>query len=75
MKIFLLITLLATIFSGVTGKGTFSGEGHDFNSYYSGKNLERIAFPLGGMGAGMVCLDGKTADERLRGVQPEGSIH
>jgi uncharacterized protein (DUF608 family) len=31
---------------------------HTFNSVYSGKNLDYIAFPMGGMGAGMVCLDG-----------------
>jgi uncharacterized protein (DUF608 family) len=38
---------------------SFSQESaHNFNSYYSGENLERIAFPLGGIGAGMVCLDG-----------------
>ena len=32
--------------------------GHQFNGPYSGKNLDRIAFPMGGMGAGMVCLEG-----------------
>ena len=32
--------------------------GHDFNGYYTGKNLERTAFPIGGLGAGMVCFDG-----------------
>ncbi len=31
---------------------------HEFNSYYSGKHLDYIAFPMGGIGAGMVCLDG-----------------
>lgn len=31
---------------------------HFYNSYYSGKNLDYIAFPMGGIGAGMVCLDG-----------------
>jgi uncharacterized protein (DUF608 family) len=31
---------------------------HEFNSYYSGKHLDRIAFPVGGMGAGMFCLQG-----------------
>lgn len=31
---------------------------HDFNESYSGDNLNRIAFPLGGMGAGMICLEG-----------------
>ena len=30
----------------------------DFNSTYSGEQLERLAFPMGGLGAGMICLDG-----------------
>jgi uncharacterized protein (DUF608 family) len=30
----------------------------EFNEAYSGKFLNRIAFPIGGMGAGMVCLEG-----------------
>lgn len=30
----------------------------DFNHPYKGPFLERIAFPLGGIGAGMVCLEG-----------------
>jgi uncharacterized protein (DUF608 family) len=38
---------------------------HEFNSYYSGKNLDYIAFPLGGLGAGMVCLDGDASWSQL----------
>jgi len=30
-----------------------------FNSRYSGERLSRIAFPMGGMGAGMICLEGR----------------
>jgi uncharacterized protein (DUF608 family) len=33
-------------------------EGHQFNGSYTGKYLDRIAFPVGGMGAGMFCIDG-----------------
>lgn len=29
-----------------------------FNASYTGKNLDRIAFPIGGIGSGMFCLDG-----------------
>ena len=29
-----------------------------YNGKYEGKNLNRIAFPLGGIGAGMICLEG-----------------
>lgn len=33
----------------------------NFNDSYQGKNLERIAFPMGGIGAGMICLEGTGA--------------
>ncbi|HWA84954.1 MAG TPA: GH116 family glycosyl hydrolase [Opitutus sp.] len=33
----------------------------DFNSPYSGAHLSRVAFPLGGLGAGMICLEGTGA--------------
>jgi len=32
--------------------------GDEFNTIYTGERLNRVAFPLGGMGAGMVCLEG-----------------
>jgi len=32
-----------------------------FNDTYKGKNLNRVAFPIGGIGAGMVCLEGSGA--------------
>jgi len=35
--------------------------GHPFNGKYSGENLNWIAFPLGGIGAGMICLEGTGA--------------
>ncbi len=35
--------------------------GHPFNSTYTGSHLNRLAFPLGGMGAGMICLEGTGA--------------
>ena len=31
---------------------------HEYNGSYSGKYLDRISFPVGGIGAGMFCLDG-----------------
>jgi len=31
---------------------------HSYNGWYAGESLNRIAFPLGGMGAGMICLEG-----------------
>lgn len=34
---------------------------HVFNTVYTGKQLDRIAFPVGGIGAGMFCLEGTGA--------------
>src|SRR5450759_2260165 len=31
---------------------------HVFDSFYSGKHLDRVAFPVGGLGAGMFCIEG-----------------
>ena len=35
--------------------------GHTYNGTYTGDHLYRTAFPLGGIGAGMVCLEGAGA--------------
>jgi len=32
-----------------------------YNGAYAGRHLDRVAFPLGGIGAGMVCLEGTGA--------------
>lgn len=34
---------------------------HTFNGVYTGANLNRIAFPIGGIGSGMYCLEGTGA--------------
>ncbi len=34
---------------------------HRFNGSYAGENLHKLAFPLGGIGAGMICLEGAGA--------------
>ncbi|MHC4887796.1 MAG: GH116 family glycosyl-hydrolase, partial [Planctomycetota bacterium] len=31
---------------------------HPWNKDYTGENLNKVAFPLGGIGAGMICLEG-----------------
>lgn len=38
-----------------------AGAGHEYNGSYAGEHLDRVAFPLGGFGAGMVCLEGTGA--------------
>src|SRR5262245_2165970 len=39
--------------------------GRHFNSEYSGDYLNHVAFPLGGIGAGMLCLEGTGALSHL----------
>ncbi|MDO6430883.1 GH116 family glycosyl hydrolase [Flavitalea sp. BT771] len=36
-------------------------KGHIFNGTYKGANLQQVAFPIGGIGAGMFCLEGTGA--------------
>ena len=42
-------------------KGVWMMTQRDYNSVYTGDFLNRVAFPLGGMGAGMMCLEGTGA--------------
>lgn len=46
--------------ASVPGKAKTPG-GRDYNTAYTGKNIERVAFPIGGIGAGMFCLEGTGA--------------
>ena len=34
---------------------------HTYNGIYTEEHLNRIAFPLGGIGAGMICIEGTGA--------------
>ncbi len=38
-----------------------SGAMHDYNGSYTGECLNHVAFPLGGIGAGMICMEGTGA--------------
>ena len=53
------IALIATFFGSAQMRPTTGG--HSFNGIYSGKNLDQVAFPIGGIGAGMFCLEGTGA--------------
>jgi uncharacterized protein (DUF608 family) len=44
-----------------TARPVLTGGSHDYNGSYSGDRLDRVAFPMGGMGAGMICLEGRGA--------------
>ena len=43
------------------GEQRMGSSSSEFNTSYSGERLNRVAFPLGGIGAGMVCLEGTGA--------------
>ena len=60
----LLIGFILFIISCSERSGTYedkSGKDREYNGIYKGENLNRIAFPIGGIGAGMFCLEGTGA--------------
>ena len=42
-------------------RGQTRRNGRAYNAEYTGENLNQVAFPLGGIGAGMICLEGTGA--------------
>lgn len=54
------LLLTAALLAGCMWTSNLSAE-RPFNGPYSGANLNRLAFPIGGMGAGMFCLEGTGA--------------
>jgi len=64
MKASQLIACLAIIGLGFAcdpNENRTIGSDAEFNSTYSGDHLNRIAFPMGGMGAGMICMEGNAS--------------
>lgn len=58
------LTLLALFGAAVLFPGkamSRNNEGREFNGEYRKEYLDRIAFPIGGIGAGMFCLEGTGA--------------
>jgi uncharacterized protein (DUF608 family) len=56
-----LVVVGSLLISCGSGEKVTKPAGHSFNDYYSGEFLNRIAFPIGGIGAGMFCLEGTGA--------------
>ena len=54
----LLVLAGIILFSCSVEKGKPDPDKHDFNGDYTGKYLDRVSFPIGGIGAGMFCMDG-----------------
>jgi len=57
VMIFLALAVL-TFFSCNVEKRNTDPDKHLFNGDYTGKYLDRVSFPIGGIGAGMFCMDG-----------------
>ena len=61
-KLIYFIPLIVVVFCACVEKGTKTNiTKRAFNAVYEGKNLDQIAFPIGGMGAGMFCIEGSGA--------------
>jgi len=54
----ILISTGVFLFSCSVEKGKTDSDSHKFNGDYTGKYLDRVSFPIGGIGAGMFCMDG-----------------
>ena len=63
-SLFVLLTCGLLTSCAQDSKACLEGE-HTLNGYYSGENLDYIAFPIGGIGAGMFCLDGSGSISHL----------
>ena len=59
MQVLLLSTILVLLIS--CKSSTTELRERAYNAVYSGENLNRLAFPMGGLGAGMICLEGSGA--------------
>ena len=58
-----LATVSVFVSTKTVGKPKYLGasttrQERQYNSKYEGENLNKVAFPLGGIGAGMICLEG-----------------
>jgi len=62
-KLSLFVAVVA--FVGPLGASTINAQQRKYNEMYRGPYLNRVAFPIGGIGAGMVCLEGTGAISHL----------
>ena len=65
MKIKLSLLLAVVVFAGPLGTSAIRAQQHKYNEVYRGSYLNRVAFPIGGIGSGMVCLEGTGAISHL----------
>lgn len=55
---FVLLTIIYSSSLHAQNQSIVRPDAHQFNGSYTSVNLQRIAFPIGGIGAGMFCLEG-----------------
>lgn len=66
LVLFTVVFLAFLVGSCTTGRVTSENvSGRAYNGPYTGDNLNRIAFPIGGIGAGMFCLEGAGAISQM----------
>ena len=54
----LAFTLTGSVSADLSGEAQAKTEQRKYNDVYNGDNLNHIAFPMGGIGAGMICIEG-----------------
>ncbi len=57
------------------GMGPTPAGGRKYNAPYSGEYLSRLAFPIGGIGAGMFCVEGTGSHIASQHTQPPEIYH
>ncbi len=53
-----ILILAGSVSADLSGEAQAKTEQRKYNDVYSGENLNHIAFPMGGIGAGMICIEG-----------------
>ena len=61
LKFVFLSLIMPVLLSSCDSKIRGEVNNHKYNDSYTGSNTDRVAFPIGGMGAGMFCLEGTGA--------------
>lgn len=61
IQLFGLLILTGLIFFKCDQNESTLNSQHRFNGPYKGEFLDRVAFPIGGIGAGMICMEGTGA--------------
>jgi uncharacterized protein (DUF608 family) len=61
LKFISLSFLLSVFLNSCNSNNQITVKNHSYNDSYTGSNINRVAFPIGGIGAGMFCLEGTGA--------------